>query len=99
MSNEQVYAWLLGMHDYSIYDSYRLAQPDEVVNYKTGDGLEKAFVLANIAEKRTPENESIRIESADRKVLITAGNVYCFSTSKGFEKTVIIHPHGKRVVT
>ncbi|MHC4426033.1 MAG: hypothetical protein ACYSYV_08060, partial [Planctomycetota bacterium] len=45
MSVEQVYAWLGQMKNISIYDGKRLAQPDEVANYRTGDGLEKAFLL------------------------------------------------------
>ena len=32
----------------SIYDGTRLAQPDEVWNFQTGDGLEKAILLANV---------------------------------------------------
>jgi hypothetical protein len=35
--------------DVSIYDEeYRLAQPDEVWNYRRGDGLEKAVALASV---------------------------------------------------
>ncbi|MHC4639473.1 MAG: hypothetical protein ACYTBV_18550, partial [Planctomycetota bacterium] len=38
MSIDEVYNWLEKMNNNSIYDENRLAQPDEVANYKTGDG-------------------------------------------------------------
>jgi hypothetical protein len=57
LSLEQVYARLEQMTNTSIYDSKRLAQPDEVANYKTGDGLEKAFLLANIIRQRNPQED------------------------------------------
>ena len=41
----------------SIYDGVRLAQPDEVWNFQTGDGLEKAILLATIWRARHPEDE------------------------------------------
>jgi hypothetical protein len=40
------------MPNKSIYDRYRLAQPDEVWNYRRGDGLERAICLANILKNR-----------------------------------------------
>ena len=55
MSIEEVYEWLNRMPDVSIYDGNRLAQPDELANYRTGDGLEKAFLLANVLRHRQPE--------------------------------------------
>ena len=40
----------------SIYDGPgRLAQPDEVWNYRRGDGVEKALLLANVLRARHPE--------------------------------------------
>ena len=38
--------------DESIYEGNRLALPDEVVNFKRGDGLEKAFTLLNVLKSR-----------------------------------------------
>jgi len=38
---------LKSFSDQSIYDRKRLAMPDEVWNYRRGDGIEKAFVLAD----------------------------------------------------
>ena len=35
------------MPDESIYDGKRLALPDEVWNFRRGDGIEKALLLAD----------------------------------------------------
>jgi len=94
MSIEQVYAWLLGMHNKSIYDGNRLAQPDEVVNFKTGDGIEKAFVLANIAHNRGTLAKPVEIVIADGRALVTAQEVFCFPTKKNLEKTIVVSLEG-----
>ncbi len=47
-----VYDELVSWPGESIYDGNRLALPDEVVNFKRGDGIEKAFTLANVARSR-----------------------------------------------
>ncbi|MCF7973387.1 MAG: hypothetical protein K9N55_06200 [Phycisphaerae bacterium] len=99
MSIEQVYAWLLGMHNKSIYDGNRLAQPDEVVNFKTGDGIEKAFVLANIAHHRGILDQPIELVISTQRALVTAGEVFCFPTKKTLKKTVVVHADGKMDVT
>lgn len=88
-SIEQCYQWLQSMPNGSIYDSGRLAQPDEVVNYKTGDGVEKAFTLANVIHNRTPA-EQIEIKISGKSVVLTAGGKFEFESSKGFEKTIEI---------
>lgn len=61
------------MPNESIYDGSRLAQPDEVWNYRRGDGLEKAFCLANILKSREP-HLSIEIHAAEH-VLFRAATV------------------------
>lgn len=38
----------------SIYEGNRLAQPDEVWNFRHGDGIEKALLLFNILKGRNP---------------------------------------------
>lgn len=94
MSIEQVYAWLLGMHNRSIYDGNRLAQPDEVVNFKTGDGIEKAFVLANIAHNRGILSQPVKIVISNGRALVTAHEVFCFPTKKTLEKTILVSLDG-----
>jgi hypothetical protein len=94
MSLEQVYAWLGQMNDASIYDQQRLAQPDEVANYKTGDGLEKAFVLANIIRQRDP-TQDIELIADNNHIVLKGPKEYRFASGKGFEKRVFIPADGK----
>lgn len=92
-SVDQVYEWLQEMSNASIYDGTRLAQPDEVANYKTGDGLEKALVLANIIRNRDPEQQ-IEITVCRDAVTLKGPREFRFVSSKGFEKTVHISAAG-----
>jgi hypothetical protein len=86
---EQAYDWLRQMPDVSIYDGPRLAQPDEVANYKTGDGLEKAFLLANIILEREPAQD-MEIVSENSNVLLKGGKEYGFTSTKGLTKKIHI---------
>ncbi|MDD5134877.1 MAG: hypothetical protein PHP01_05655 [Phycisphaerae bacterium] len=89
-SIEDCFQWLQSIPNGSIYDSGRLAQPDEVVNYKTGDGVEKAFTLANIIHNRTAD-EPIEIKITGKSVVLTAAGKFEFESSKPFEKTIKIN--------
>jgi len=89
MSVEDVYAWLGQMNVISIYDSKRLAQPDEVANYRTGDGLEKAFVLANIIRQRNPQQD-IELIADNSGVVLKGEREYRFASDKGLNKHVRI---------
>jgi hypothetical protein len=93
MSVEEIYAWLGQMKNISIYDGRRLAQPDEVANYKTGDGLEKAFLLANVIHKRNREQD-IEITTDKNDVTLKGQNQYRFTSAKGLEKQVSISAAG-----
>ncbi len=55
----------------SIYDEpFRLAQPDEVWNFRGGDGIEKAVLLAIVLYARDPEADlAIRIDSEGTAVV------------------------------
>jgi hypothetical protein len=89
LSVEEAYSQLEGMENVSIYDGKRLAQPDEVANYKTGDGLEKAFFLANIIRNRNPEQD-IKIICDKDEVLLKDRGEYRFKSNKGLKKQVFI---------
>ncbi|MBN1392234.1 MAG: hypothetical protein JW947_05460 [Sedimentisphaerales bacterium] len=93
MSLEQVLAWLNRMNNDSIYDGKRLAQPDEVANYKTGDGLEKAFLLANVIRQRNPA-QNIEIVSEKNGVILKGTNQYHFESDKGLRRNVFISADG-----
>ncbi len=82
MSLEQVYQWLGQMRNLSIYDGKRLAQPDEVANFQTGDGLEKAFLLANVIRERGLAEDIELVVEKDR-VLLKAQDEYAFASGKG----------------
>jgi hypothetical protein len=86
----EVYTILTGFIDESIYDGNRLALPDEVWNFRRGDGIEKAFLLADFIVQKNPE-ASLVIEIVDKKVILKYENEdYTFSSSKSFRKSVII---------
>lgn len=88
-SIEQVYEELTRWDNESIYDGKRLGQPDEVVNYQTGDGVEKAILLANVIRSREPD-KSIEIDIDDNEVLVKTTAQYRFGSCKGFKKTLAI---------
>jgi len=95
MSVEQVYKQLMEMKNNSIYAGKRLAQPDEVANYQTGDGLEKAFFLANVIRHRNPEQD-IKITVENNDVILKGQDQYRyrFVSDKGLEKQVQIGAAG-----
>jgi len=94
MSVDAVYKWLNQMAGTSIYDANRLAQPDEVANYLTGDGLEKAILMANVLRHRSPDRE-LRIEVNDRRIVLRGEREYEFSSAKTLQGQVDIAPEGE----
>lgn len=94
MNMEEAYSWLDKMDNQSIYDGKRLAQPDEVANYRTGDGLEKAFLLTNIIRVKEPEQD-VQIFVSRDKVEIQSSKRYRFTSVKGFRKQVQISKSGE----
>ncbi len=93
MSIDQVYNWLEKMENASIYDGKRLAQPDEVVNYGRGDGIEKAFLLADIIRARNPQ-QNVEI-IVDNNVLLKGLAQYNFLSNKGLRKQIQIQNNGE----
>ncbi len=93
---DRIYSQLKEMTNESIYDGPRLAQPDEVANYNTGDGIEKAFVLANILYKRTSD-QPVKIDIGNGKAIVTLDKEYAFTTSKDLEQHIDISPDGVEV--
>jgi hypothetical protein len=86
----EVYSILNNLTDESIYDGKRLALPDEVWNFRRGDGIEKAFLLADFIIQKYPE-ASLVIEIVNEKVILKYENEdYLFSSSKSFRKSVTI---------
>ncbi|MGD0572374.1 MAG: hypothetical protein ABSB11_05080 [Sedimentisphaerales bacterium] len=98
MSPDAVYKLLQKMDGVSIYDGIRLAQPDEVANYRRGDGLEKALLMANVIHQKVP-NENIDIAVADNIVVLRGAGEYRFDSSKGLKKQVHISSAGEIIVS
>ena len=88
-SVEQVYDWLVKMPDDSIYDANRLAQPDEVLNFGLGDGVEKAILLANVIRDRVPE-EGLELNIDKGDVRLCGEREYGFASKKSLEKRVVL---------
>jgi hypothetical protein len=97
MSVTQVYDWLQQMPAGSIYDGNRLAQPDELANYLTGDGLEKAILLANVLRHRNPDQE-LHLEVDSSSILLRADQDYEFTSAKTLQSQVDINPEGQIAV-
>ena len=67
----------------SIYDNFRIAQPDEVWNYQRGDGLERAICLANILKSRNMNlHLDINVEK-DRVTVTINEKTISWPSSKG----------------
>jgi hypothetical protein len=94
MTIEQAYSWLDKMDNHSIYAGRRLAQPDEVANYRTGDGLEKAFLLANVIRTKEPE-QGVEIIASGNEVIVKSSEQYRFVSAKDFRKRVNISKTGE----
>ncbi len=88
-NNEKIYDWLRSMENESIYDSSRLAHPDEVANYYRGDGLEKAITMANVLLSRDASME-ITITVDKDIVVLLADDEYEFISRKSFQKRICI---------
>ena len=79
---DSIFEKLTAISNESIYDSTRLAQPDEVWNFQRGDGIEKAIMLATILKNRDPKSV-LEISSDGKTVeLKTAEKTYKFQTTK-----------------
>ena len=89
-SISEVHGILESISDDSIYDGKRLALPDEVWNFRRGDGIEKSFLLADFIIKKDPSAElSITIDH--KKVILNhAGINYPFTSDKNFRKDIRI---------
>ena len=89
-SISEVYSILENMSDDSIYDENRLALPDEVWNFKRGDGIEKALLLADFLHHKDSSLQ-ISIEISSPEVVIKFnGNDFHFTSNKKLRKSILI---------
>jgi hypothetical protein len=86
----EVYDILQIMPDDSIYDHKRLALPDEVWNFRRGDGIEKALLLADFIS-HSVSSSTVSIEIDNKKVILTyMGNNFHFTSHKSYRKSIKI---------
>lgn len=77
---ESIYRELNDWPNESIYNGDRLALPDEVVNFKRGDGLEKMITFMNVAKSR---HLDISAERCGTNLIVRAGDrKYGFKSKK-----------------
>jgi len=89
-SMEETIKLIQSLENQSIYDGNRLAQPDEVWNYKRGDGIEKAILLFNVIKNRFPE-KNIIINIDNGNVNVYSEELTCsFRTNKNIKKEIKI---------
>ena len=90
LDDDKLINFIKELNDTSIYDKFRLSQPDELWNFKTGDGLEKAIALAVCWKNRYPQSH-IEIKSNKNDVELSLnGNIHNFKTNKGLDKHIIL---------
>ncbi|PLX02312.1 MAG: hypothetical protein C0594_12100 [Marinilabiliales bacterium] len=89
-SNEEIYELLSNFSQHSIYEGKRLAQPDEVWNFKTGDGIEKAITMAAILINLNP-SDKIKLQIKKQRVkLVVNKKTYNFVSEKDLTKEISV---------
>lgn len=87
---EKAYNEICKLKNVSIYEGNRLAQPDEIFNYKTGDGIEKAIALASYISN-TNKNQEVRIIIDNKNVeLKSEYHEFVFDSDKSCQKEITI---------
>jgi hypothetical protein len=93
-SIQEVYNILNAMTDESIYDGQRLAQPDEVWNFRRGDGIEKALLLADYVMQKDAKTDIVIVIEENNVRLTSRGYEYRFKSDKSFNKVIEIRSNG-----
>jgi hypothetical protein len=89
-SSSEVFDLLNNLPDDSIYDGKRMALPDEVWNFRRGDGIEKALLLADFLLHKD-KSKTVSIEIENKRVLLSYDGVdYHFISHKNFKKSIFI---------
>jgi len=93
----EVYSILKDLPVESIYDDTRLALPDEVWNFQMGDGIEKAFLLADFLI-HSDKSASLSIEiNREEVVLSCGGHEFHFISHKNLKKSITIRGNEYKV--
>jgi len=89
-SLNDVYDIITRLDNHSIYDNNRLALPDEVWNFRRGDGLEKALLMANVIINKDAGARISVISDYNKVHLSYNDSDFHFTTGKGFERKILI---------
>jgi hypothetical protein len=87
-SVDDAYQLISGLPDDSIYDCQRLAQPDEVWNFRRGDGVEKALLFANHLYHEMKQTGLKLIVEGSMVTLEANHEHYSFHSTKNFKKNI-----------
>jgi len=89
-TNYEVYSLLKELPVESIYDGNRLALPDEVWNFKRGDGIEKALLLADFL-LHSDKTSTVTISIDNKEVQLSSrGHQFHFFSHKHLKKSIEI---------
>jgi hypothetical protein len=91
MKAGEVYDLLKQFPDLSIYDGNRLSLPDEVWNFRRGDGIEKALLLADFLVLSESKEKVLITINGSSVVLEWKGTKYLFKSSKNITKRIVIN--------
>ena len=94
---DEIYSHIHALTNKSIYDDGRMAQPDEVWNFRRGDGSEKTLLMADALRYNDPDAEIFIDISRDKSVLSYRGKDYSFESTKGHNKKISITGNTYRV--
>lgn len=89
-SPDEIFDIISNLTNSSVYDSGRMAQPDEVWNFGRGDGAEKAFLMADAIIHNDPDTEVTVLLAGELVSLRHNGKDYNFSSAKGLVKKINI---------
>ena len=89
-TNYEVYSILKELPIESIYDGDRLALPDEVWNFRRGDGIEKAILLADVLLHNDESSEIVIDIKHDQVILKCRGHEFHFISKKNLTKSIKI---------
>lgn len=78
----------------SVYDTIRVALPDEVWNFGRGDGVEKAMLMASVINNDHPGSEIVIDISGESVKLDYSGKSYSFISSKNLYRHIEISANG-----
>ena len=89
-SPENLYSIIRDLENVSIYEGNRLALPDETWNFRRGDGIEKALLMANIIATRDPNTELNISISGTLVQFYLGGRSFRFNSAKSLKRRIRI---------